>query len=141
MPPCPQVGHPALYTLRGGSAAGGAVDGGLDAAAEEEEGEHLLMRHLPAAALVCDLPSTNGPGSDPATGAALLRQRQLGTLYHELGHALHALLARTECQHFAGVRCHLDFVEVPTLLMERLPSPSLTFSHPFSPSLIRCPPS
>ena len=93
-----KTSHPALYTLRASA---------HDDAARYSLGAHdgaLLLRHLPAAALVCDLPVPNGPGAEPSTGDALLRPRMLETLYHELGHALHALLARTECQHFAGVR-------------------------------------
>jgi mitochondrial intermediate peptidase len=91
-----KTSHPALYTLRAGASAARAALGAHDDA--------LLFRHLPAAALVCDLPVPNGAGAEPSTGDALLRPRMLETLYHELGHALHALLARTQCQHFAGVR-------------------------------------
>ena len=49
---------------------------------------------------------------------SLLRHSQLETLLHELGHALHALIARTEFQHFAGVRTAPDFVEAPSTLLE-----------------------
>lgn len=82
-----KTGHPALYTLRTGAS--------LKSAGRADE-HPLLMRHLPAAALVCDLPVSNGLGADPRSGKALLRPRQLETLYHEMGHAIHALLARTE---------------------------------------------
>ena len=36
-----------------------------------------------------------GAGCDERTGAALLKHEQLQTLYHEMGHAIHALVART----------------------------------------------
>ena len=49
---------------------------------------------------------------------SLLRHGQLEMLLHELGHALHALVARTEFQHFAGVRTAPDFVEAPSTLLE-----------------------
>ena len=113
---CPRAGksgQPALYTLR---AAGDIAP--MDNSAGDES-SRLLLRHLPAAALVIDLPVTGGAGSHPRSGAALLSPRQLSTLFHEFGHALHALVARTETHHFAGVRTHLDFVEVPALLFER----------------------
>ena len=57
--------QPALYTLR--AAADAAASGGADAAADAQ----LLMRHLPAAALSIDLPSTAG-----RTGPALLSPKQ-----------------------------------------------------------------
>ena len=100
--------QPALYTLRGGVAR---------SEAEAATGDGL-SRHLPCAALVCDLPTPDGPGCDTLTGKALLRHAQLETLCHEFGHALHALVARTETQHFAGTRAYLDFVEVPSGLLE-----------------------
>jgi len=104
----------AVYTLRGGRVGGrraAADDDDDDAAgALDDHPQHeLLHLDLPAAVLVCDLP--------PGDGAAL-RHSQLEMLYHEAGHAVHALVARTETQHFSGVRTALDFVEAPALLME-----------------------
>ena len=104
----------AVYTLRGGRvgsrrAADNDDDDDAAGALDDHPQHELLHLDLPAAVLVCDLP--------PGDGAAL-RHSQLEMLYHEAGHAVHALVARTETQHFSGVRTALDFVEAPALLME-----------------------
>ena len=48
-------------------------------------------------------------------------QRSLGeftVLMHEFGHVLHGLIARTEFQHYGGIRCPTDMVELPSVLFE-----------------------
>lgn len=64
---------------------------------------------LPVIALVCNMNS----GS-----ATLSSHAEVETLFHEMGHALHSLLSRTNFQHMAGTRAAMDFVETPSHWME-----------------------
>lgn len=73
---------------------------------------------LPIIALICDF-------DQPMTGARgppLLTFRDVQTLFHEMGHAIHSILGRTNLQVVAGVRCATDFVELPSVLMENFAS-------------------
>lgn len=64
----------------------------------------------PCAAIVCDFPeSIRGSG---------MHHYQLETLLHEFGHVLHTVLSRTSFQHLSGTRGPLDFVEIPSHLLE-----------------------
>lgn len=66
----------------------------------------------PIVALVCGFrPAADG---EPA----LLSMTEVETLFHETGHALHSMFGRTRFQTVAGTRCSLDFVELPSMLME-----------------------
>eukprot|EP00949_MAST-11_sp_MAST-11-sp1_P000473 g473.t1 len=67
----------------------------------------------PSVALLTNfLPPTN------AQPQSLLSHGEVQTLFHEFGHALHSMFSRTRFQHLSGTRTNVDFVEVPSHLME-----------------------
>ena len=71
------------------------------------------LKQLPTVALVCDFPK-----SDNAKEPAFLSFYSVETLFHEMGHAIHSILARTSFQNVSGTRCATDFAELPSTLME-----------------------
>ncbi|KJZ79052.1 Mitochondrial intermediate peptidase [Hirsutella minnesotensis 3608] len=71
------------------------------------------LKQLPTIALVCDFPK-----NDNAREPALLSYYSVETLFHEMGHAIHSVLARTGFQNVSGTRCATDFAELPSTLME-----------------------
>lgn len=62
--------------------------------------------------------STNFYKSVKENDSTLLASSEIRTLYHEMGHALHSMLAKTDYQHISGTRVPIDFVEVPSVFME-----------------------
>ncbi|KAM0197750.1 hypothetical protein ACHAPI_004475 [Fusarium lateritium] len=64
-------------------------------------------RHYPSSSLVTSLLHT-------PSRPTLLLHSELKTMFHELGHAIHKLVTRTQNQH----GCSRDFVEIPSILLE-----------------------
>jgi mitochondrial intermediate peptidase len=48
----------------------------------------------------------------------LLTFEEVTTLFHEFGHALHSIFARTKYQNISGTRTTLDFIETPSQFFE-----------------------
>ncbi|KAF2716602.1 mitochondrial intermediate peptidase [Polychaeton citri CBS 116435] len=93
-----------------------AVNDGLAVNSNPRDGGRLYQ--LPTIALICDFalppPSRSTPGQRPT----LLTFRELTTLFHEMGHAVHSICGRTALQNVSGTRCPTDFAELPSVLME-----------------------
>ncbi|KAK9769789.1 putative Peptidase family M3 [Seiridium cardinale] len=93
-----------------------SLEEAIDAA---NDGMHVsqqsgTIKQLPTIALVCDFHHERKAKNQPA----LLDYYQMETLFHEMGHAIHSVLARTSLQNVAGTRCATDFAELPSTLME-----------------------
>ena len=69
-------------------------------------------RRYPATALVCNF------SKPTATKPSLLKHDEVVTLFHELGHGIHDLVARTTYSRFHGTRVVRDFVEAPSQMLE-----------------------
>lgn len=72
------------------------------------------IHQLPIIALICNFQPNQSNPSQPT----LLSFRDLQTLFHEMGHAIHSILGRTSLHVVSGTRCATDFAELPSVLME-----------------------
>ena len=66
----------------------------------------------PTVALICNFPS---PGKDKPS---LLSHSDVETLFHEFGHAMHAMMTRAKHGRFSGTSVPGDFVEAPSQMLE-----------------------
>jgi metallopeptidase MepB len=69
-------------------------------------------RRYPATALVCNF------SKPTASKPSLLKHDEVVTLFHELGHGIHDLAARTKYSRFHGTSVVRDFVEAPSQMLE-----------------------
>ena len=66
----------------------------------------------PLVAIVCNF-------TKPVAGKpSLITYDEVSTLFHEFGHALHALLSKCHYRSMSGTNVYWDFVELPSQIME-----------------------
>ncbi|KAK1069267.1 Mitochondrial intermediate peptidase [Friedmanniomyces endolithicus] len=94
-----------------------AANDGLATNFNSRDGNALYQ--LPTIALICDFSIPPASNSNRPT---LLSFREVTTLFHEMGHALHSICGRTALQNVSGTRCATDFAELPSVLMENFAS-------------------
>ncbi|KAL8674013.1 MAG: hypothetical protein Q9168_001598 [Polycauliona sp. 1 TL-2023] len=73
---------------------------------------------LPTIALICDFEKPSEHQSSNSNKPTLLSFRDVQTIFHEMGHAIHSILGRTAYHVVSGTRCATDFSELPSVLME-----------------------
>ena len=86
-------------------------------------------RHYPVTALVCNF--SKATKKKPS----LLKHDEVTTLFHELGHGIHDLVAKTRFSRFHGTSVVRDFVEAPSQMLENwcwTPSQLKSLSHHYS---------
>lgn len=66
----------------------------------------------PTTSLICNFPP---PTKD---GPSLMTHEEVTTIFHEFGHAMHAILTQAKYVRFAGTNVPQDFVEAPSQMLE-----------------------
>ncbi|HEY0793162.1 MAG TPA: M3 family metallopeptidase [Chthoniobacterales bacterium] len=66
----------------------------------------------PTTSLICNFPPS-APGSP-----GLMTHENVVTIFHEFGHAMHAILTRVDDVRFSGTNVPTDFVEAPSQMLE-----------------------
>jgi thimet oligopeptidase len=66
----------------------------------------------PTTSLICNFPP---PTKD---GPSLMTHSDVTTIFHEFGHAMHAILTQAKYARFAGTNVPQDFVEAPSQMLE-----------------------
>jgi thimet oligopeptidase len=69
----------------------------------------------PTTSLICNFPE---PDKD---GVSLLSHEQVTIIFHEFGHAMHAILTQAKYVRFSGTSVPQDFVEAPSQMLEYFP--------------------
>lgn len=110
-----KYGHAAHFTVRCGCRVRPPNHNDNVNDANDADGYDSDDYQLPVVALVCNLTCAGGGDGD---NNDTLSHGEVETLFHEFGHALHSLLSRTSFQHMSGTRGAMDFVEMPSHLIE-----------------------
>ncbi len=77
-----------------------------------EQGKFRGEKRRPHVSIVCNFTKPT-PGKP-----SLLTFDEVLTLFHEFGHSLHSLLSKVEYRSLAGTNVYLDFVELPSQILE-----------------------
>ncbi|KAJ6002661.1 metallopeptidase MepB, partial [Penicillium sp. IBT 35674x] len=86
-------------------------------------------RYYPSTALLCQFPKPS-PGKP-----SILRHDDVVMIFHELGHCIHDLVAKTTYSTFHGTKSTEDFAEAPSQMLENwcwLPSQLKSLSRHYS---------
>nr|POF15297.1 mitochondrial intermediate peptidase [Quercus suber] len=96
-----------------------AVNDGQATYYNSRDGDELYQ--VPIIGVICDytLPARSMNGE---RRPALLNFQEVTTLWHEMGHAVHSICARTTFQNVSGTRVATDLAELPSIFMENFAS-------------------